>query len=243
MRLRSVSAVLPGESDELLIINSHSDGQNAFEENGTVALVALARHFASLAADQRLRRSLVFASWPGHMSGEEGIEDASCWVVAHPELIERAAAAVTIEHLGAMEWTLGADGYGPTGAPEPYSVWATLGPAAEAAKAALIQADLHRHCIMRPPIQITPGHPFHDAGVPHVSGICGPTYLLVVSEDGEMAKFDEELAARQVAFYADVIRRLDALGVDEMRAVDPTLGANPPTYVDGRVPNGRHEER
>ncbi len=233
--LRSVTAMLPGTSDEVLVVNSHSDGQNAFEENGTVALVALARHFASLPPDRRLHRTLVVTTWPGHMSGEAGIEDASCWVVAHPDLIERAAAAVTIEHLGATEWSVDKSGYGPTGHPELYGIWATRGPAAEAAKAALVDADLHRHAILKPPIQITPGRPFHDAGVPHVSGIAGPAYLLVVSEDGEMAKFDQHLAARQVAFYADVIRRLDAIPLADMRNVDPTLGDNPPTYIDGRI--------
>lgn len=235
VRLRSVTATLPGESDEVLVVNSHSDGQNAFEENGTVALVALARHFASLPSHQRLHRTLVVAAWPGHMSGEEGIEDASCWVVAHPDLIGRAAAAVTIEHLGATEWTVTDTGYGPTGHPEPYGIWATRGPAAEAAKAALIDADLHRHSILKPPIQITPGRPLHDAGVPHVSGIAGPTYLLVVSDDGEMAKFDEHLGSRQITFFADVIRRLDTIPSADLRAIDPTLGANPPTYVDGRI--------
>jgi hypothetical protein len=75
-----------------------------------------------------------------------------------------------------------------------------------------------------------------------VSGIAGPSYLLVVSEDGEMAKFDQHLAARQVAFYADVIRRLDAIALADMRGVDPTLGGNPPTYVDGRIAplGGKH---
>ena len=90
--LRSVTAVLPGASDEVIIVNSHSDGQNAFEENGSVALVALARHFASLPPEERLGRTLVIASWPGHMSGEDGIEDASCWIATHPDLCARAAA-------------------------------------------------------------------------------------------------------------------------------------------------------
>ena len=58
----TVTAVLPGRSEETIIFNTHTDGQNFCEENGGVAFVHLARHFASLpkekrlGADARLRR-------------------------------------------------------------------------------------------------------------------------------------------------------------------------------------------
>src|SRR5439155_1185445 len=60
----AVTAILPGASDETIIFNTHTDGQGFVEENGGVAFVHLARHFAS----RRPRRTLVFAAWPGHMS-------------------------------------------------------------------------------------------------------------------------------------------------------------------------------
>src|SRR5579875_1376793 len=230
--IRTVTAVLPGASDEVVVVNSHSDGQNAFEENGSVALVALARHFASLPPTQRPARTLVFTSWPGHMSGEEGIEDASCFIAAHPDLCERAVAAVTVEHVGATEWLESADGYQATGENELYAIWATEGAPAEIARRVLQQSDLARHCVLKPPIQITPGAAFHDSGIPHVSGISGPTYLLVVSDDGEMGKFDAGLAARQIRYFAAVISELDAAPREELRAGDPTLGARPRTYRD-----------
>jgi hypothetical protein len=97
---------------------------------------------------------------------------------------------------------------------------------------AVLMGRDHRHALLRPSVQVTPGAPFHDYGVPHVSGIAGPTYLLVVSDNGEMEKLDERLASRQIAFYADVIRRLDRAGAEELRTGDPTLGANPSTYRD-----------
>jgi hypothetical protein len=104
------------------------------------------------------------------------------------------------------------------------------------AQPALVDADFQRHALMKPPIQITPGRPFHEFGIPHVSGIAGPTYLLVVSENGELDKFDEQLASRQIAFYADVVRRIDAASATDLRTCDPTLGANPPTYRDRSRP-------
>ncbi|MDA8275996.1 MAG: hypothetical protein M0029_11545 [Actinomycetota bacterium] len=148
-----MTAVLPGASDEVVVVNSHSDGQNGFEENGSialVALVALARHFASLPPGERLHRTLVLASWPGHMSGAESLEDAGCWIAAHPDLCDRTVAAVTVEHLGATEWVeTPGRGYHSTGEPEVTGIWTTQGRTAELARSALVQANLARRAPAR----------------------------------------------------------------------------------------------
>jgi hypothetical protein len=73
-------------------------------------------------------------------------------------------------------------------------------------------------------VQITPGRAFHWLGVPHVSGIAGPTYLLTVSDNGEMDKFDADPAPQQIDFYADVVRRLDTADRAALYSGDPTLG-------------------
>ena len=225
VQLRQLTAILPGTSDECIIVNTHTDGQNAFEENGAVAAVAMARHFASLPPAQRLQRTLVFAFYPGHMSGRVGIQDPRGWILKHPELVDRAVAAVSIEHLGATEWVDDELGYRATGENEIYGIWTTQGATFEqVALPALVESGLQRHSLLKPPVQITPGRAFHWLGVPHVSGIAGPTYLLNVTETGEMDKLDPDLAARQIGFYADVVRRLDTIDRAALTGNDPTLG-------------------
>ncbi len=44
----SVEATLPGASPQRIVIDSHTDGTNAVEDNGPIAMVAMARYFASL---------------------------------------------------------------------------------------------------------------------------------------------------------------------------------------------------
>ncbi len=196
-----------------------------FEENGAVAAVAMARHFASLPSPQRLQRTLVFALYPGHMSGRVGIEDPRGWILKHDDLVERAVGAVSIEHLGATEWVDDDHGYRPTGEHEIYGIWTTQGEMYEhIALPALVESGLQRHALLKPPVQITPGRAFHWLGVPHVSGIAGPAYLLTVSENGEMDKFDAALASRQIGFYADVVRRLDSADLAALAGGDTTLG-------------------
>lgn len=223
----SVTAVLPGESDECLILNTHTDGQGFVEENGGVAFVQLARHFGSLPPGKRLKRTLVFAAWPGHMSG--ALPELEGWMGAHPDLVKRAAAAMTIEHLGCSEWAETADkGYHATGENEVFGVWTTQGKMFEVTRDALIDADIPRTALLRPPVQFGVGGAFQTAGVPQIGAIAGPEYLLTITPSGDMEKLDERLAAKQIAWLADIAKRLDGIGAAELREGDPTLGNSAP---------------
>ncbi|MBF4160787.1 hypothetical protein [Nocardioides acrostichi] len=220
----SVTAVIPGRGDETLIFNTHTDGQGFVEENGAVALVHLARHFGSLPPGRRLRRTLVFACWPGHMSGE--LPELEGWMAAHPDLVASAAAAMTIEHLGCTEWLDSAAlGYHATGENEFFGVWTTQGPMFELARDSLApRPKLARTALLRPPVQFGVGGAFQDNGVPQIGALAGPEYLLTVSENGDLDKLDEALAAEQIAWFADMARRIDALDAETLRSGDPTLG-------------------
>ena len=59
-------AVLPGTSSEsVLIVNSHSDGTNATEENGGLGILALAKYFSKIPKSSR-KRDIVFVQ--SHMA-------------------------------------------------------------------------------------------------------------------------------------------------------------------------------
>ena len=190
----SLTAILPGESDEVVVIDTHTDGQNFIEENGGMAMLQLARHFASLPKHQRLRRTLVFAGWPGHMSG--ALPECAGWVRAHPDLVKRAAAAITIEHLGAPEWEDVPDkGYAPTGRNEYMNFATTGGVLTNLVKDGFRKFDLRQHGIQAGP-GTTTGAVFHESGVPHVGIIGGPNYLLGIVKNGHLDKLDAHLAMR-----------------------------------------------
>ena len=219
----AVTAVLPGASSEVMIFNTHTDGEGFVEENAGVAFVHLARYFASRPPAKRLKRTLVFACWPGHMSAD--LPQANGWIDAHPDLMKRAAAALTIEHLGCTEWDDKLDGgYAPTGLPEAWAIWATQGAVADTAQQAVIDHDLPRTALMRPPAQFGVGGAFQSYGIPQIGAIAGPYYLLTLSPNGDMDKLDEHLAAAQIAFVADFAGRLDAIDAATLRQGDPTLG-------------------
>jgi hypothetical protein len=224
----AVTAVLPGRSKETLIFNTHTDGQGFAEENGGVAFVELARYFGSLPARRRLDRTLVFAAWPGHMTYD--LPQTQGWIDAHQDLVKPAAAALTVEHLGCSEWNDSLDGgYHATGLPEMFAVWTTQGKMFELTRDTVAAHRLPRTALLRPPVQFGVGGAFQSAGIPQIGAIAGPEYLVTVSENGDLDKLDERLAARQIAWLADLTKRLDGVSAAQLRQGDPTLGAGAPS--------------
>jgi hypothetical protein len=104
-----------GDTGENIIINTHTDGPNATEENGGLGLVALARHLAALPSRNR---DMYFALVTGHFQlpqfsrtilnlahPEVGQGAVSTWMLDHPDIYQAAVLGVTVEHLGATMWT------------------------------------------------------------------------------------------------------------------------------------------
>ena len=207
-------ATLPGGdlAEEVVIVNTHTDGQNAFEENAGVASVALARYFAGLHKSRR-RRTIVFSCTTGHFSGG-GQPETEGFIEDHHDVIERAAAAVTIEHFGAREWNDDASGYHATGLPELGAIFHTVSGISEPAIESLKAKDLRRTELLKPigPIFFGVGRSLHAAGVPSVAYIAGPNYLLALEgKRGHLDKFSSRRMAKETRWTADLLHRLDAL--------------------------------
>jgi hypothetical protein len=221
---RAITAVLPGRSKETLIFNTHTDGQGFVEENGGVAFTQLARHFASLPPHRRLSRTLVFAAWPGHMVAD--LPQTQGWIDSHPDLVKRAAAALTVEHLGCTEWIDTLDkGFHPTGEAELFGIWTTQGKMFQLTRDTVKAHGIPRAALLRPPVQFGVGAAFQSTGVPQIGAIAGPEYLLTISSGGDLDKLDAHLASRQITWLADLATRLDGVPAASLRQGDPTLGA------------------
>jgi hypothetical protein len=135
---------------------------------------------------------------------------------------------MTIEHLGCSEWVDNAErGFHPTGEHETFGVWVSQGKLFEATRDALVATGgaMARTALLRPPVQFGVGGAFQTAGVPQIGAIAGPEYLLTIKRNGDMEKLDERLAAAQTAWLADILRRIDPISAEQLRAGDPTLGS------------------
>ena len=235
--------ILPGDgsTDEVMILNTHTDGQNAFEENGGIGLVWLARYFAALPKARRLKRSLVFSAVSGHFAGP-ALPQTRGFIDRHPDLVARAAASVTIEHLGASEWVDDARGYHPTGRPDMFVIWHSQSGIAGPVVDSMIANDLRHSRALRPAgdYMIGVGTAFNESGVPTVSSIVAPNYMVSWADNGHLDKFMPRRAALEVRWAADLITRLDSIPAAQLAAGDSTAlrtgvaclpGANSPTCL------------
>ena len=104
-----------GNTGENIILNTHTDGPNATEENGGLGVLALARHLAALPSRNH---DMYFALVTGHFQlpqfsrtilnlahPEVGQGAVSTWMLDHPDIYQAAVLGVTVEHLGATMWT------------------------------------------------------------------------------------------------------------------------------------------
>lgn len=214
----SLVAILPGMSSENVVINTHTDGQNAFEENGTSACIALARYYAAKPIAQR-PRTLVFSCVTGHMVA--GLPQAQGFVDAHPDLIAQSVASMTIEHLGAKEWSDSPIyGYRPTGLPEVAAIFCTSTGLRAPAITAIEAVDLQRTLMSKPVFGFFfgVGVPLYKAGVPTLAYITGPEYLVAIAPNGHMDKFDAQRMRRELMWCVGVLAQLDGMTAQAIRS-------------------------
>jgi hypothetical protein len=219
--------MIPGQSDELVILHSHHDGTNGVEDNGPEAILAMCQYLTRLPRGVLPRTILVVLS-TGHFA--DGDLGTKAFVGRHhDDLIARSAAAVTVEHLGAMEWLPGADGrYRLTGNYEfggafasPFQVYVNL------MRAALQRARVTEDRVMRPWVP-TPdrqeqlawpgdGEAFWTmGGLAAGNFITGPSYLL----NGGMPVADKiDIAAmrRQAIAFLDLVLKLGRTPLAQLR--------------------------
>src|SRR3954470_2420998 len=106
----TVIATIKGQSPERIVIDSHTDGTNAVEDNGPVAMVPMARYLAGLPAECR-PRTLQFVFVTGHfyqrLVDKDTRHGGSGQIAA---MLDRdydkgtVSSVVVLEHLGALSY-------------------------------------------------------------------------------------------------------------------------------------------
>jgi hypothetical protein len=214
---RSLIATLPGQSAERVVIDTNTDGVGWVQENGTVALLALAEQFARLPLRCRPRTlEFVFATSHLHRSAE-GSEFRARALDAEYDS-GSVAFAFVLEHLGTREFLPREGSLEPTGAAE-LSGWFAGSPAlAQAASTALAGRAVDRTFVLPgsdPPVpgRAPPqcsfggiGTHFHSHLIPTMAMISGPWTLWAPSFGAEAV--DHERMRRQVLAAGDAVLAL-----------------------------------
>src|SRR4051794_16679833 len=235
----SIEATLPGGSPQRLVIDSHTDGTNAVEDNGPVAMVAMLRYFASLPLACR-PRTLQMAFSTAHFYQR----------VVHPDERHGGAgqladqldadydkgtvsAVVVLEHLGAKDYepaprTDGGAGkeLKPTGLPAIDFLAITPSPSLVAASDSVVRSyGLERSILLQgsdAPGITAPSHcnfggegtPYNVHLLPTIGIISAPQFLYDPAVELEGIDFD--LMHREVLAFTELINRMQPMNQTEV---------------------------
>lgn len=226
--MRTIWAVVEGRDarNETVLVVSYSDGTNAVEENGYIALADLARQVVA----QPLARTVIFVLAAGHLripAVTSHGQATSRWLQDHPQWWtggpgnRLAVAGLVIEHLGAREYRDDPlkNSYAPTGKSEPELLYAS-----NPQLAALVESEWRG--AGQPPrvsapnalIQFGEGQPLYLKGIPNIALVSLPKYLLS-AEPGDYV--DITLLDRQVSSFVRLLQRIDAMRINEIGIVKP----------------------
>ena len=238
---RSIWAVFPGTiyPNESIIINTHTDGVNAVEENGYIALLAKAK---DLQANPPQRTTIVLFV-TGHMhipafAPPAGAKATTRWLADNPDLWAggpgqmKAVAGSCVEHMGAVffQEDLAADTYYPI-PDQQAEEWLYAG---TTQLVSLVEQQWRGATLNLPPIinpntnasQSGEGSPFVNNKIPNVSLVTSPPYLLAeFPEDfDERQLIDLAAMARQIDSFMRIWAAFDTMAVESFGVVPPTWG-------------------
>ncbi len=218
VRTATTIATLPGSTDETIILWTNTDGMNAIQENGSIAIINLMKYFARLPRSAR-RRTICCVMSEGHLQLNH-TQDV-WWATQRPEILEKAVASLAMEHLGCREWVGDpvANTYEPSGKPDISWAFTLFDKDRPNHMAAIMREALKDSRLARTVVtdnsafSFSPGlHPYGIARVPSIGYITTAPYFLAedLSGRGHIDKLSPELYHDQVLTLARVIHLLDA---------------------------------
>ncbi|MDC7952230.1 hypothetical protein [Liquorilactobacillus mali] len=225
VKTKSFYVTIPGKNKkESIIINTHTDGVNAIEENGAIALLAMIRYLK----DQKPNKTLVFAFVTGHfrLPVFKGTSQAtSTWLKDNPQVWDgkgkhlKAVAAITAEHLGSMEWKDNKDGkFRPTGKIQTEYTYVGNQTMNEIWMKAVKNRKLTRTVTLRGHngFEFGESQPLFNEKIPVIGLIPMPDYLTTSSKNLEMDKFSVNLMHQQISSLLKATLTIDQLGSKQL---------------------------
>ena len=215
----SFYAVLKGkkETNEAIIVNTHTDGCNFCEENGAIGILPMMKYFKQNPTD----RNLVFAFVTGHFrlpSFRTGTDQATSKFLTDNKQVWKgkkgglkAVAGCAVEHLGCTEWK-DVDGvYKMTNPIDVELVYTGNKTMDDIYYEAIKERDNVRTLTLRGHnmLHFGEGQPLFNKHIPEIALVTAPDYLCSVADNHHMDKFNLDLMCEQIGTFIRCVEILD----------------------------------
>lgn len=219
----NVVGVLPGASDDWIVIGTHHDAPwaSAVEDaSGIAMLLAQAAAWAAVPQDER-PHNLLFVATAAHMAGGAG---TAAFITDHRDQLQSVVCEIHLEHI-AKASKVEQGRLIPLDPPEVRWWFTSPNQALQQLVVNSLKAEkIDRSLLMHPEIfgthPTTDGGPFHLEGVPLVNLLAAPRYLFDPGDTIEMVHSDSLVPLTRAV--TRIIHGLGAHTPDSMRAgIDP----------------------
>jgi hypothetical protein len=204
-----IYGLLPGQSEEIVMMGIHSDGENAVEENGIPSLLLMAKYLAALPLSAR-KYTLGFAAVSGHMDYDVPFPETEGFALMHKhDLMKKVKVCVAPEHFGAMQWVFKDGKYQPTGKSVEYTGFGSSFALQSQLRKAFKANSVSNALVLTGPIPESAGSAlgWKLLGCPTIGGISLPDYLVNLDHGGP-DKLDKGRFFEIANAYMQVIREL-----------------------------------
>ncbi len=218
---RTIVATLPGATEESIILWTHTDGPNALQENGSIALLNMMRYYSKIPRSER-RRTIKVVIPESHFA--EQYISTSAWITERPDLVENSVALIAAEHLGGTEWLSDpiSNTYTPTGELEVAFAFCPTAPMRTLAKQAVADQAIGREVILNTAeYAFTPGiAAYRRIKMPSFAYISIPSYLMADDgTSGHLDKLSPTLWYEQFKMLTRLLHAVDATPAATLRQV------------------------
>ena len=209
----NVVGVLPGETDEIILVTSHHDGWAANEGSGVSIVMALAKYFAQLPENSR-QRTLMFLAVGGHFLGDIPTQS---FIAQHPDLLPDIVVNINIEMI-AKEYKEIDGEFVQTGLVAPRGLFISGPPFGVDPKLlsfaveAIPKYEIDRTLVLPASGPLGPAPPgvaalFFLAGIPIMHFIAAPPHQFTPQDTPD--KVDVDQLRPVTAGFADIIMNID----------------------------------
>lgn len=231
-RADTILATLKGESDEVIMMTTQTDGPNECNENGGLGLLAAATYLAK--TDSR-RRTFVFSLPTGHYAFgpiQDPVTGSGRWpgtrgvLEKWPELAKRTVGQMALEQMGAMEWADVDGKWQPTGRParEHWIPTPSLAPMINRLFIATTETEdpkLSRSDLIESGFPGGEGGSLRAANLPGIGLMGWPHYFFKADPKGVIDKLSPDVMYSQVSIATKLLVLMDRLSAEQLKGAAP----------------------